>query len=103
MSESDRTVPYFKVRTETQKKAISNMITITDGDLEKLDSEIAKTAFKSLIGDGTSGISSVPRVVPGPYGPTLRIPIKDSPFPAFTSLEYLKIQFKEALGQASAA
>lgn len=90
----DKTVPFFKVRKEDRKKAIENMRTYTGADPTKLTVELAQTAFKALVGavvDGkNSQIVGVPIVVRSVYGPTLRIPLKNQPHPAFASLKQLQ-------------
>lgn len=96
MSESDRTVPFFNVRKDDRQKAIEKMKIYSGGDPDKLSVEMVKTAFKSLIGDGESKISAVPRAVASQFGPTFRIPIKGSQHPAFTSLQHLKMQLRHA-------
>lgn len=86
----DATVPFFKMQQSDRRQAIQHMRTYTGGDPAKLDTEIVKTAFKSLIGIPGSGIAGVPSVVEGHFGPTLRIPLKDFADPAFASLAQLR-------------
>ena len=86
---NDVTVPFFKVPSRDRERALQAMRTITNGDKDKLDTEIVKTAFKSLCGSD-SKIAGVPRVEVGQYGPTFRIPLKGSQVPAFASLQQIK-------------
>lgn len=85
----DRTVPFFKVSQADRNRALENMRLYTGGDPTKLTSDLAVTAFKSLIGSG-SQIVAVPRVVSAQFGPTLRISVKDLKVPAFVSLAQLR-------------
>lgn len=86
----DKTVPFFKVSKDDRNKALENMRTYTGGDKSRLTPDMVVTSFKALIGSPGSKITAVPRVINGPLGPTIRIRIKDSPHPAFTSLAQLR-------------
>lgn len=88
--QDDKTVPFFKVKKLDREQAIKNMRTYTDGDPTRLTVDLAKTAFKAVIGTPNSQIAAVPLVVESVYGPTLRISLKDQPHPAFASLQQLR-------------
>ncbi len=86
----DTTVPFFKLKKEDREQAIRNMRTYTGGDPTKLTVDLAKTAFKAVIGAPDSQLVAVPRVVESLFGPTLRISLKNQPHPAFASLKQLQ-------------
>lgn len=89
-TDDDRTVPFFKVKKEDRQQAIRNMRTYTGGDPAKLTADLAQTAFKAVVGLPDSQIVGVPRVVKSIFGPTLRIHLKNQPYPAFASLQQLR-------------
>lgn len=85
-----KTLPFFRIPQKDRDELLEKIVEFSDGDLNKIDARIVKTAVKSLAHKPGCVIVDKPEVVLEKYGETLLIPIKNQPLPVIVSVSFLR-------------
>lgn len=86
---SQKTLSFYKIPKYERNQIVENIINYTEGDLNKLTPEIAKTAVKAIIISG-SIIAAVPIARKLRYGYGLYVKIRKNQLMVFTTVAQLQ-------------
>lgn len=84
------TVSFCRIPKKDREDLLGKIIEFTEGDVNKVDAKIIKTAVKSMVSQPDCSIAGKPLVVSEKYGDTLHIPVKNCPLPAIVSVKYIQ-------------